>query len=79
MPAVAAKDASLETQAVTRGTIASLPSQVAAAAPRGPLLVLIGPAVAEETDLAKTLAAADRRRATAGADDDGNVNFNLSG
>ncbi|HTJ90454.1 MAG TPA: uroporphyrinogen-III C-methyltransferase [Acidocella sp.] len=79
MPAVAVEDASLETQAVTRGTIASLPSQLAAAAPRGPLLVLIGPAVAEETGLAEALTAADRRWATAGADDDWNVNFTLSG
>jgi uroporphyrin-III C-methyltransferase len=58
MPAVAIEDASLETQAVTRGTIASLPQLVAEAAPRGPLLVLIGPAMRDETVLDDYVAAA---------------------
>jgi uroporphyrin-III C-methyltransferase len=59
MPAVAIENASLETQAVMRGTIASLPQRVAEAAPRGPLLVLIGPAIRAETMLDESLAAAD--------------------
>jgi uroporphyrin-III C-methyltransferase/precorrin-2 dehydrogenase/sirohydrochlorin ferrochelatase/uroporphyrin-III C-methyltransferase len=58
MPAVAVEDASLETQAVMRGTIASLPGQVEAAAPRGPLLVLIGPALRDEAVLEVCVAAA---------------------
>ena len=58
MPAVAVEDASLETQAVTRGTIASLPGQVEAAAPRGPLLVLIGPALRDEAVLDTCVATA---------------------
>ena len=57
MPAVAVEDASLETQAVMRGTIASLPSLVEAAEPRGPLLVLIGPAMRDETVLDADMAA----------------------
>jgi uroporphyrin-III C-methyltransferase len=51
MPAVAVEDASLESQKLMRGTIASLPAQVAEAAPRGPVLVLIGPAMQDEEDL----------------------------
>ncbi len=61
MPAVAVEDASLETQAVIRGTIASLPGQVAAAPPRGPLLILIGQAMADDAGLAAPLAAAAAR------------------
>jgi uroporphyrin-III C-methyltransferase len=57
MPAVAVENASLETQAIMRGTIASLPQRVAEAAPRGPLLVLIGPAMRDETMLDESVAA----------------------
>ena len=58
MPAVAVEDASLETQKIIRGTIASLSTQVTAAAPRGPLLVLIGPAMRDEAVLGAYMAAA---------------------
>ena len=58
MPAVAVEDASLETQKIIRGTIASLPGHVAAASPRGPVLVLIGPAMQDDEGLAAYVAAA---------------------
>jgi len=57
MPAVAVEDASLETQKIIRGTMASLPSQVAAASPRGPVLVLIGPAMQDEEAFSASVAA----------------------
>ena len=47
MPAVAVENASLPGQRILKGTIGSLPGVVVAAAPSGPVLVLIGQALNE--------------------------------
>jgi uroporphyrin-III C-methyltransferase/precorrin-2 dehydrogenase/sirohydrochlorin ferrochelatase len=47
MPAVAVENASLPGQRILKGTIGSLPGVVVAAAPSGPVLVLIGQALDE--------------------------------
>ena len=61
MPAVAIENASLPAQRVFKGGLASLPGIVSAAAPQGPVLVMIGPALAEEDLLEDALAEARER------------------
>ncbi|MDD2706227.1 MAG: uroporphyrinogen-III C-methyltransferase [Acidocella sp.] len=56
MPALAVENASMPGQGVLRGSIATLPRLVARAAPTGPVLVLIGAALADATE-AEVLAA----------------------
>ena len=51
MPAVAVESASLEGQRILRGTIGSLPGQVVGAKAVGPVIVLIGEALAEPDEL----------------------------
>ena len=58
MPAIAIENASLPSQAVYRAGLGQLPALVAAASPAGPVLVLIGPALAEAAELTPWLEAA---------------------
>lgn len=53
MPAVAVENASLPGERILRGTIGSLPGIVSGAAPSGPVLVLIGEALAGPAALAE--------------------------
>ena len=48
MPALAVESAALPGQRMLRGTVGSLPRQLAEAAPSGPVLLLIGEALADE-------------------------------
>ena len=59
MPAIAVERASLPDQRTLHGTIATLPAMVAAAAPSGPVLVLIGEAL-EASSVEDILARAAR-------------------
>jgi len=49
MPAIAVESASLATQRVIAGTIGTLPALLAAAKPAGPVLLLVGEALRDET------------------------------
>jgi len=58
MPALAVESAALPGQRVLRGTLVSLPRQLAEVAPSGPVLLLIGQALADEAAAQGALAEA---------------------
>jgi uroporphyrin-III C-methyltransferase/precorrin-2 dehydrogenase/sirohydrochlorin ferrochelatase/uroporphyrin-III C-methyltransferase len=60
LPAVAVESASLPGQRILRGSIATLPQIVAQARPEGPVLLLIGQALAEPAEAAALAASLAR-------------------